>query len=114
MALPSGGHRSLRGFHYFPTMRRPQKDHPSPSLETQNLPTQAPSTLDIALARGSSEAHVVIAHISRRDFAHVLHPPPCVEPSQVIPRAICVARPIRLAVAALDRTWVVGCGTTGT
>jgi|SRR6202140_2521328 len=101
-ALPGRGPPSLRRFHSFPTMRRSQKDPPSPSLETQNLSTQARSTLDIALARGSSEAHVVVARISRQDFAQVLHRPRCVEPKQGIARAICVARTIRLDVAGLD------------
>src|ERR1700686_5485575 len=37
-ALPGRGPPSLRRLHSFPTMRRSQKDPPSPSLETQNLP----------------------------------------------------------------------------
>lgn len=83
-------------------MKRSQKDPPSPSLETQNLPSQARSTLDIALARGSGEARVVVARISRQDFARMLHRARCVEPKQGIARAICVARTIRLDVAGLD------------
>lgn len=102
MAPPGHGLPGLRRLPSFPTMERSQKDPPRPSLETENLATQARSTLDIAPARGSGEAHVVVARVSKQDFAQMLHRPRCLEPKQGIARAICVARTIRLDLAGLD------------